>query len=263
MGQQILKATGVRGEITPLAHARQDIETYQQSFASILNWFVLREGGVRRRSGTRHRGLREASTHVRLVPFRFATDQSFVLEFLPGKIRFWKDRELVLDSGLPYELPTTYTQTDIPNLQYEQIDDIIFFACDGHKPRELRRVTNTNWQLVDYVPIDGPYLQINDANNILKTDVALTTGALVRFSWTNTLGINGDAGLVATDVGRMVRAQFKGNWSYGVIEAVIDDKTADVRVQLGRGGGGVGTSTDPVGGGAGYGGGDITEGGIP
>lgn len=251
MGQQVLKATGVRGEITPLAHARQDIDTYAQSFASVLNWQVLKEGGVRRRSGTRYKGATKNTAGTRLIPFVFSDSQAFVLEFGVGFVRFWFRGEQVLSGAVPYEIATTYTAADLANIQHDQDGDILFLACKGHKPKELRRYGNTNWTLTEYAPVDGPWLPINDRSNVITSSAALEDNVTVRLTWANMLGINGDTGLKTTDVGRQVRVQFKGKWSYGRITNVIDGKTADILVEAGRGGGGTGASTDPKGGGGG------------
>jgi hypothetical protein len=257
MGQQVLKASGVRGEISPLAHGRQDIETYAQSFSSVLNWHVLKEGGVRRRSGTRYRGERIVAGTTRLIPFVFSDDQSFVLEFTPDYLTFWKDGERVLSGATPYIINSPFRGIDLPRLQYEQIDDIILMTAPDVHPRELRRLGNTNWVFAEYVPVDGPYLPINDQDNVLRTLAPLVTGTVVQFQWTNNLGLNNDQGLLPTDVGRQIRVQLKGAWSYGTITAISGTTTANVLIGLGRGGGGVGTSAAPTGGGGG--GGDVGD----
>jgi len=78
MGIHTLKPTWTRGELSPLAHARPDTELYQQGAELIENWFVLKEGGLRRTPGTRYRGAAKYNDRdTRLLDFKFSAAKTF------------------------------------------------------------------------------------------------------------------------------------------------------------------------------------------
>lgn len=245
-----LKASFTRGEISPLAHARADIEMYQAAVASLENFLVLKEGGVRRRSGTRYKGATKGVTQIRNVAFVFSNEDAVAIEMGPYYARFWVDHELILSGGVPYEIATPYSEDDLRLLQWDQSGDTIYFGLASYtvKPRKLVRTANDNWTL-SIVPFsDGPYLPINDQYNKLVTDAALVTGNTIAFEFENTLGINGGLGLVATDIGRMIRCQFNGKWSWGVINFVTSSTECNVTIRAGNGGGGAGSGSGSLGG---------------
>jgi len=68
----------------------------------------------------------------------------------------------------PYEVTTTYDESDLFGLQFKQINDVMYIVHPDYAPRKLSRVTNTNWTfgLVDFD--QAPLLDEN------ITDVTLT-----------------------------------------------------------------------------------------
>ena len=252
MSYHYLKSTFSRAEVSPLVHAREDIELYKSSAEYVRNFFVLREGGLRRRSGTKYRGTAKLpDTNARFIPFIYNAEQSYALEFGDEYVRFWtKDGQVLDGSDLPYEIVSPYTADQVDRVQFVQANDAMYIAYPSTsiKPQRLLRHGHADWEFVDADFLDGPYLPINDQQNILSTSAALVTDTTVTFTWVETLGINGGVGLAATDVGRQVRCQFKGKWSWGVITTVTDEKNAEVLIKDGQGGGGAGTDTGDLGG---------------
>lgn len=57
-----------------------------------------------------------------------------------------------------YEVATTYTEAELPDLQFAQSNDVIYIAHKSHAPAKLQRFAETNWTLSNVVFIDGPYL---------------------------------------------------------------------------------------------------------
>lgn len=71
-----------RGELSPRLHARTDIDHYRLSLKECTNWYVLRQGALRKRPGTQFIAeVRDSAAKTRLVPFTFSTEQAYVLEF--------------------------------------------------------------------------------------------------------------------------------------------------------------------------------------
>lgn len=58
-------------------------------------------------------------------------------------------------------LDTTWTESDLPNIRYDQSGDVIYVACKGQIQKKILRYGETSWSIVDYVPKDGPFRNIN------------------------------------------------------------------------------------------------------
>jgi hypothetical protein len=143
------------GEIPPALYGRTDLQKYAQSLRRCRGFIVTAHGAVTNRPGTTFvREVKDSTKKVRLIPFIFGNDQSFVLEFGHQYIRFYKDGGIVLNAGNPYEVATPYTEADLDKLKFAQIGDIITITHSTYAPRELRRLGNTNWTLttVDFIP---------------------------------------------------------------------------------------------------------------
>jgi len=70
------------GEIAPSLYARVDTVKYATGLKTCRNFFVMRHGGVSSRPGTTFIGeVSDSSATVRLIPFIYNSDQTYVLEF--------------------------------------------------------------------------------------------------------------------------------------------------------------------------------------
>lgn len=85
----------------------------------------------------------------RLVSFDFSTEQSYILEFGHLYIRFFMDRGQISDAGNPYEVVTTYTETELTELQFVQSNDVLFIVHKNHLPAKLSRTGHTSWTLTN------------------------------------------------------------------------------------------------------------------
>lgn len=238
MVQKTLEANWTRGEVTPLAHNRADAEFYKAAARYVRNWVVRRFGGVTRRSGTRYRGQTKFSDKVaEFIPFVFSSTQAYVLEFGDLYVRFWTPEGTQITSGgVPYEIVSPYAADDVSRIQWAQSNDVMYLAHTGYAPRKLVRAAHTSWSfsVVDFQ--DGPYLALNDTSNTLTVSGAPTTGGSITITFASTTGINKNTGLQAADVGRLVRFQLGGKYSWGKITAVTDTLNATLLVSDGQGG---------------------------
>lgn len=240
MGMHVLKPTMTRGEITPLAHARRDIEMYQGAAAELKNWLVLREGGVRRRSGTRFRGTaKDADKDIRLIDFVFLSDQAYVMEFGDEYVRFWTSAGQIVDGlGDPYEIESPYDEAAIRKIQWATSGDTMYIAYRSmtQKSQKLVRLAHDNWEFQDVTFADGPYLPVNDVDNAVTPSTAPVTGSTSDLTFATVDNVNGGAGFLATDVGRAIRVQFDGKWSWGTITVVTSTNVITVAWEDGQGG---------------------------
>lgn len=135
------------GELSPALWARVDLAKYASGLKSAKNLFIHPHGGASNRAGLEFVGEAGSSAAIRLIPFQFNTEQSYILEFGIAYIRVYRDGGLVLSGGLPYEIPTTYNATSIRNLVVTQEADVMYITDVSNPPAKLSRLADDNWTL--------------------------------------------------------------------------------------------------------------------
>lgn len=107
-----IKSSFTAGEVAPELYGRPDLQKYASGAASIENFCVLPYGGLARRPGTRFiRALEPGGgdvTNIRLVPFQFSLDDSYVLCFEHYRISFFREGQAVETTE-----PTEYKQRGV------------------------------------------------------------------------------------------------------------------------------------------------------
>ena len=97
--------------------------------------------------------------------------------------------------GKIVEVTTTYSVTDIFEINHAQSADVIYLAHKDHEPAKLTRTTATSFTLTDVDFVDGPYLDEN-----------ITSTTLYASAQTGTVTITASASLfTSADVGRYIR----------------------------------------------------------
>jgi len=76
------------GQVSPELEARVTFPKYTSSCRTIENMLVTVQGPVSRRPGTKY--IADANSTARLIPFKISTDDSYVLEFGDGYLRFFR-----------------------------------------------------------------------------------------------------------------------------------------------------------------------------
>jgi len=93
------------------------------------------------------------------------------------------------------EVTTTYSVTDIFEINHAQSADVLYLAHKDHEPAKLTRTTATSFTLEDIEFVDGPYLDEND-----------TSTTLYASADTGTVTITASANVfTSADVGRLIR----------------------------------------------------------
>jgi hypothetical protein len=199
------------------------------------------QGPLTRRPGTAYvAGVKGNATSVRFQRFVFNTIQAYVLEFTAGTIRFYTNGGQLLSGGTPYTVTTPYLATDLWGLSFTQSADVLYIAHPNYPTKKLSRLGATSWTLADISFIDGPYLDQNVTDTYLACSVS-RVGSTGTLTATTTTGLNGGAGFLSTDVGRIFRVQnthYTGSdtanptkWIWVKVNSVTDTKHANVTVQ--------------------------------
>jgi hypothetical protein len=198
------------GEWSPLTYGRVELAKYKNALATCLNYVPMLQGGLTRRPGFRYVAeVKNSANAVRLQRFEFSITQAYVLEFGPNYIRFYTNGGQLLNLGVPYEVATTYTASELFQLSFAQSADVLYIAHPAHPPAKLQRLGATNWTLTNISFLDGPYLPVNTTATTLTPSGA--TGAVT---------VTASAATFApTDVGRSLRIKAGGVWLWGTITA--------------------------------------------
>lgn len=150
------------GEISPALYARVDLARYAVSLKTCRNFIVRPYGGVENRPGTQFiEEVKDSASRVRLIKFSFSASQNYVLELGPLYIRIYRDGAQLLDGGSPVEVVTPYTADDLPGIRFVQSADVMTLVHPSHAPRELRRNSDTDWELTVFNFQNGPFQDIN------------------------------------------------------------------------------------------------------
>jgi hypothetical protein len=140
------------GELDPLLRARIDLAQYNNALAKATNVVVQPQGGIRRRPGLKYMAeLPSASANgVRLVPFEFSVDDSYMLCFTDQRMYVFKDGVQITNingSGNPY-LTTSITASMLSSIVWTQSADTMIIVQENLQPHRLvRGATDASWTI--------------------------------------------------------------------------------------------------------------------
>lgn len=132
------------GEIDPLLRARIDLKQYYSALETATNVVIQPQGGAKRREGLRYVMTLDsgAANAVRLVPFEFNTDDSYMFAVTPGKLYVFRGGALVTNinsTGNNYLAISEITAAMLPEIRFAQSADTIIFVHEDLPPIKLVR----------------------------------------------------------------------------------------------------------------------------
>ena len=139
------------GELDPLLRGRVDLQQYNNALAKATNVIVQPQGGVKRRPGCRYitelpnSGSESAGNGVRLVPFEFSVDDSYMLVFVHQRMYVIKDRTLITNinaSGNDYLTISSLTSSMLNGLSWTQSADTMIVVHPDLAPITIVRGAN-------------------------------------------------------------------------------------------------------------------------
>lgn len=135
---------------------------------------------------------------MRLIPFEFNNQQTYILEFGNLYIRVWKK-----DSNTPIDVTGTipYTNEDIENIDYIQKGDVLFIVDGKHFPKQLERHAENSWELVDYELSIPPFKEQDDT-----VKAVFTKSSSIYYVDTN-CGDDNDYHFEDSDVGKIFNVE--------------------------------------------------------
>tara|TARA_R110001599_G_scaffold69170_6_gene194743 strand:+ start:1363 stop:3906 length:2544 start_codon:yes stop_codon:yes gene_type:complete len=168
------------GTLSPWIDARHDIDKYGKGLRLCRNFIVTPYGGLRRRHGTEYMAEAMAG-YSRLLSFQPTSEDGFIVEIGNTSVKIYAD------GVLEDTLTGPWLTAEIPSLQFEQLNDIMFLTQKNHPPYQLSR-TNSTWSLdeidLDYPPfldfvLDGTTVEVTSEYNGTSTNSVIldTVGA--------------------------------------------------------------------------------------
>lgn len=152
-----LKPSFTAGELSPALYGRTDLAKYDSGAAKLKNFLVLRYGGISNRAGTRHIAKTANNKKAVLLPFRYNTEQNYVVEVTAGTTRVYFGGALV--EGV--SVANSFTENELELIKYTQSADVMFLVHPNHKPMTLTRYGHTNWKLEEMAIDGGPFDDYN------------------------------------------------------------------------------------------------------
>lgn len=174
---QTISTNFTAGEFSPRLRGRVDVDKYNASAQLLSDVVVMREGGVTSRPSLDYMGeIKSSAVAGRIIPFVYSTDTSYLIELGVNVIRIWKSGALVLSGGIPVEVVTTYTEAELPFIDFTQSGDTMFLAHPAHPLARLRRFSDTRWVLDDAPLSPAPMIENGNRVNVQVTLSSATVG---------------------------------------------------------------------------------------
>lgn len=140
---RMLQSSFTSGELAPTVAARIEVARYYAGAELMENVLVRPQGGFRRRPGMLHVAMLPfAGSGLRMIPFAFNTDQTYLIVLTGFTFRVWRaDGTLLFELG---ECP--WTAAEAAEMNWAQSADTLLLAHRNHPPQRIRRgVTETTW----------------------------------------------------------------------------------------------------------------------
>ena len=150
------------GELDPKLRARIDLQQYYNGLQTATNISIQPQGGFTRRDGSRFITSLPASAAngVKMVPFEFSVDDSYMLVFVDQRMYVFKDGALItaINGGADdYLTVTKVTAARLELLNFTQAADTLILVHPLMEPQKiLRGATDADWTIsdlaLDFVP---------------------------------------------------------------------------------------------------------------
>lgn len=189
------------GEFSPLLAGRVDLEKWNSSARTLSNVVALKQGGVTIRPPlTFQVATKDSSKLSRLIGFVYSRTDAYQLEFGDFYIRVRRANGTVVESspGVPYEIATSYANTQLADLDFSQGDDTMIITHPSIFPKRLRRFSETNWVYDDAPLVPQPVSELG--YQLITVNMTLSLGTIgAGRTLTATSAV-----FLASDVGREV-----------------------------------------------------------
>lgn len=121
-----------------------------------------------------------ATDAVRMIPFIYSVDDTYMIEAGNQYFRFYKDGAQITSGSYAYEVTSPYTSAQIDDVHYVQKNDIMYFVHPDIEPYKLSRTSDTDWTME---AVDWDYPPFLDENGEFGNKIRVTFLPSQLTSW--------------------------------------------------------------------------------
>lgn len=198
------------GELDPMLLGRVNADRYGLAAKELTNMWVRVSGGAEGRAGLRYvNQARDNTGNIRLIPWVYNRDQSYVLELTDGKMRFIQQGQFVTkQDGTIYEIATGIPAASLATVRFAQSADTMIFAHPTFAPKKLVRNDQLDWQMTavtfDVIPFDELSTSPDGWAYVAANDYVAQSTTITLHNGPNNEAYTGN-GFTAAMVGSYVR----------------------------------------------------------
>lgn len=198
------------GELDPYLLGRVNADRYGLAAKELTNMWVRVSGGVEGRQGLRYvNKARDNTGNIRLIPWVYNRDQSYILELTDNKMRFIQQGQFVTKTdGTIYEITTDMSKDVLATLSFTQSADTMIFAHPTFKPKKLVRNSQLDWAVTpltfEVIPFDELSTSPNGWAFVANNDYVAQTTTISLYDTANKAAYTG-TGFTSAMVGSYIR----------------------------------------------------------
>ncbi|MBU1081616.1 MAG: hypothetical protein KKB59_14125 [Spirochaetes bacterium] len=137
MNLTLLQNNFISGEVSPLLEGRIDSPRYQTGLRMCQNFLPIRQGGLRKRSGTNYAGTTRSNSKARLIEVTATSGDYYIIELTDQKARIWKQDFSIDGGGSPTELVTPWNTSALFALKCRVMKGILWIVHPSFAPRTI------------------------------------------------------------------------------------------------------------------------------
>ena len=178
MKQWVLKNNLSSGELSPLLWTRTDVQQYANGAKKLFNAIPLVEGGVKKRPGTRFRGVFQGA--LRLIPFIASSENAYMLILGIGTIKVFNPRtyQVVYESVTPYDTAKKVKEVQYAHTRYR----MYFVQGDTPVQRFLCSADFTSWQFAPFTFSVQPTDELGASPNVALIPTGTEVGKTIALN---------------------------------------------------------------------------------
>ena len=178
------------GEIAPELHHRSDLQKYRSSLKRCENFFVMPQGGLKRRRGTKPLAkIEDIGTYTasRIWIWEVNRELYYIMVFIDSDIRFYDQF-----GSLVYTLSSiVYNEIDWNDLYFKQVYDVLFIASSSYPLARISRTATSTWVYSTHNFNGGPF---DDYNSVSTNLLTFNTGSPNTITSVNPVFDSSDVG---------------------------------------------------------------------
>lgn len=165
------------GELSRRLDGRPDLAAYASGVAEMTNFVPLVQGPAMKRSGTRFVALAKDQANASwLIPFEAQLTQAYIIEASNLAFRFFTNNARCEIAGVPVEVVTPYITANLPALDWQQSNDVLYMVDGVNQQQKLSRTGALSFTIAPLTLSAGPFKDLNSDQTITMI-CSVETGA--------------------------------------------------------------------------------------